>query len=82
LVREKIFEEPEFEIITSYHNHKRHTVIQLLHCYHVIEDDPGEENPCNIKITEVEWEREVEGPNLDSKYFSAPLKIKKVNIGI
>jgi hypothetical protein len=28
----------------------------------------------------VEGDREVEGPNLDSKYYDAPLKIKKVNI--
>jgi hypothetical protein len=29
----------------------------------------------------VEGEREVEGPNMDSKYYSTPLNIKKVNIG-
>jgi hypothetical protein len=29
----------------------------------------------------VEGEREVEGPNIDSEYYVAPLNIKKVNIG-
>jgi hypothetical protein len=32
-------------------------------------------------IIEVEGEREVEGPSLDSKVFVAPIKFKKVNIG-
>jgi hypothetical protein len=53
----------------------------LLHCYHVAEDDPAEENPCDIQITKVEEEIEVEGPQLKSEEFVAPLKIKKVNIG-
>jgi hypothetical protein len=54
----------------------------LLHCYHVAEDDPTEENPHDIQITKFEGEREVEGPQLQSKEFSAPLKVKNVNIGI
>jgi hypothetical protein len=54
----------------------------LLHCYHVTEDDPAKENPHDIQITEVQGEREVEGPKLESKEFDATLKIKKVNIGI
>jgi hypothetical protein len=49
LVRDRIFEEPEVEIVTTYQNQKRQTVRQLLHCYHVAEDDPTEENPCNIQ---------------------------------
>jgi hypothetical protein len=36
---------------------------------------------CNIQIPEVEGERELEGPKIDSKYYDAPLNIKKVNIG-
>ena len=48
----------------------------MLPCYHV-----AEENPCNIKIVEVERERAVEGPKVESKYYAAPLNIKKVNIG-
>jgi hypothetical protein len=32
-------------------------------------------------ILEVEGEREVEGPKLDSEDYVAPLNIKKVNIG-
>jgi len=54
----------------------------LLHCYHIVEDDPVEENLRDIQITKVEWEREVEGSQLQSEDFDAPLKIKKVNIGI
>jgi hypothetical protein len=51
-------------------------VKQLLHCYHVVEDKAR-----NIQISEVEGEREIEGPKLDSQDYVAPLKIKKVNIG-
>jgi hypothetical protein len=49
---------------------------QLLHCYHVIEENPG-----GIHIMEVEGEKKVEGTKLESEYFSAPLNINKVNIG-
>jgi hypothetical protein len=54
----------------------------LLHCYHVTEEeDPTKDDLHNIQIPEVEGEREVEGPKLDSEYYVAPLNIKKVNIG-
>jgi hypothetical protein len=53
----------------------------LLHCYHIPKYDPVEENPHNIQIIEVEGEREVEGPQLQSGEFVASLNIKKVNIG-
>ena len=67
VVRDRIFEEPEVDIVTDYHNPKKHTARQLLHYYHVTEEeDPTEENQRNIQILEVEGEREVEGPKLDS----------------
>jgi len=47
----------------------------------VEEQAPEEDDPCNIHIKEVEGEREVEGPCLESKVFVAPIKVKKVNIG-
>jgi hypothetical protein len=37
---------------------------------------------CNIQITNIEGEREVEGPSMESKVFVAPIKVKKVNIGM
>jgi hypothetical protein len=57
LIKENIFEETEVGIITSYQNQNRQIVRQLLHCYHVTEDDPTEENPRDIQITKVEGER-------------------------
>ena len=42
---------------------------------------PDEDNPHIIKIIEIEGEREVEGPSLESKVFFVPIKVKKVNIG-
>jgi hypothetical protein len=52
VVRDRIFEEPEFEIVTTYQNQNRQTVRQLLHCYHVAEEDPTEENPCVISTSQ------------------------------
>jgi hypothetical protein len=53
----------------------------LLSCYHVEQEAPDEDDPCNIQITKIEWEREVEGPSLDSVEFDPSIKFKKFNIG-
>jgi len=80
VVRDCIFEEIGVDIVTTYQ--KKQRVWQWLHCYHVAEEeDLVEENPHNIKIPKVEGERELEGPNIDSEYYAAPLNIKKENIG-
>jgi hypothetical protein len=55
--------------------------MELLSCYHVEEEAPNEDDPHNIYITEVEGEREVEGPSLESKFFVALIKMNNVNIG-
>jgi hypothetical protein len=52
-----------------------------LSCYHVQEEAPYEDDPRNIQIEEFEGKRNVEGPPLESKVISVPIKIKKVNIG-
>jgi hypothetical protein len=66
VVRDNIFEEPKFEIILAYQRQASQTVKQMLHCYHVEKaEEPTEENPHNIQISEVEGEREVEVPKLD-----------------
>ena len=45
------------------------------------EEAPDEEDPCDIWIEEVEGEREVEGPPLESEVLVASIKVKKFNIG-
>jgi len=76
VVRDRIFEEPEFEIIPTTHRQASQTVKQSLQCYHVVEVEELEEyNMCNIQIPEVE------GPKMDSEYYVTPLNIKKVKIG-
>jgi hypothetical protein len=55
-------------------------VKELLSCYHVEEEPLDEDGLQNIKIIEIEGEREVEGPSLDSEVFFAPIKVKKFNI--
>jgi hypothetical protein len=52
-----------------------------LSCYHVQEEALDEDDLRNIQIEEVEGERDLEGPPLESEVISAPIKIKKVNIG-
>jgi hypothetical protein len=56
-------------------------VKELLSCNHVQKEAPDEDNPHIIKIIEIEGEREVEGPSLESKVFTVPIKVKKLNIG-
>jgi hypothetical protein len=51
-----------------------------LSCYHVQEEATDEDDPRDIQIEEVEGEREVKGPPLESKVITAPIKVKKVNI--
>jgi hypothetical protein len=49
VVRDQIFEEPEFEILPSYQKQVRQTIKKLLHCYRVAkEEEPTKDNPCNI----------------------------------
>jgi hypothetical protein len=49
VVRDRLFEEPEFEIISTYQKQNRHTMKLLLHCYHVAEEEElAEDNPRNI----------------------------------
>jgi hypothetical protein len=52
-----------------------------LSCYHVQEEAPDEDDLCDIQIEEVEGERYVEGPPIESEFISLPIKVKKVNIG-
>jgi hypothetical protein len=74
-------EEPEIELITEEQQQNKKTVKELLSCYHVQEEAPDEDDPHDIQIEEVEGERDVEGPPIESEVISAPIKIKKVNIG-
>jgi hypothetical protein len=50
----------------EYRQQNMQTVKELLSCYHVQEEAPDEDEPHNIIITEVEGEREVEDPCLES----------------
>ena len=49
-------------------------------CYHVQEEAQDEDDPRDIQIEEVEDERDVEGPSIESEVISAKIKVKKVNI--
>jgi hypothetical protein len=82
VVRDRIFEEPEVDIVTIIRTRRNK---QSDNCYIVIMSQKKKTQQKKThtisKIPEVEGEREVEGPKLDSEYYVAPLKIKKVNIG-
>ena len=45
------------------------------------EEAPDENDPRDIHIEELECEREVEGPPVESEVISASIKVKKINIG-
>jgi hypothetical protein len=51
-----------------------------LSCYHVQEEAPDKDDPRDIHIEEVEGERDVKGPPIESEFVSTPIKVKKVNI--
>jgi hypothetical protein len=53
-----------------------------LSCYQVQEDIPDKENPHDIQIAEVEGDKDVKGPQIEFQVIYAPIKVKKVNIGI
>jgi hypothetical protein len=74
-------EELEVESIKEVHQRNKKTVKDLLSCYHIQEEALDENDPHDIQIKEFEGERDVKGPPLESEVISAPIKIKKVNIG-
>jgi hypothetical protein len=53
---------------------------ELLSCYHVQEEVQDEDDLRDVQIEEVEGERELDDPPLESKAISAPIKVNKVNI--
>jgi hypothetical protein len=73
--------EPEVELITEEQQRKKQTIKGLFSCYHVQEEAPDEDDLRNIQIEEAEGEREVEGPPIETEVITAPIKVKKVNIG-
>jgi hypothetical protein len=78
MIREVIFIQAlEIELITEEKQQNKHTLKELLSCYHVQEED----NPHDIQIEEAEGEREVEGPPIESEAISMPIRVKKFNIG-
>jgi hypothetical protein len=49
-------DEPKVELMIEYQQQNRQTVKELLSCYHVEEEAPDENDPCNIQITKIEGE--------------------------
>jgi hypothetical protein len=81
-IRGMIFiKEPEVELIIEEQYWNKETFKELLSCYHVQEEAPDEDNPCDIQIEEVKGEREAEGPPIELEVIVALITIKKFNIG-
>jgi len=78
-MKRKIFEEYGVDTVTVDIDYIKETRTISLHLSGS-EDEEVEDNPCDIQIAEGEGERGLEGPQLQSKEFTAPM-IKKVNIG-
>ena len=69
-IRGVIFiDEPKVELMTEYQQQNKQTIKELLSWYHVEEEAPDEDDPRNIHIKNIEGEREVEGPSLESQVF-------------
>jgi hypothetical protein len=58
--------ELEVELITKEQQRNKQKVKDLFSCYHVQEEAPDEDDLCDIQIEEVEGERDVEGPPIES----------------
>jgi hypothetical protein len=81
-IRGVIFiKEPEIELITEEQRRNRNMVKELFSCYHVEEEAPDEDDPRDIQIEDVEGEREVGVPPIESEVIAALIKVKKVNTG-
>jgi hypothetical protein len=52
---------------------------ELKSCYNINADD--DDNPRKVNITEIEGQRDVEGPGVELPFISQPIKMKMVNIG-
>jgi hypothetical protein len=66
-IREVIFiQEPEIELIIEEQQRNKHTVKELLSCYHVQEEALDEDDSCDILIEEAEGDIDVEGPSIKS----------------
>jgi hypothetical protein len=65
-IRVIFVKEPEVELIIEEQQWNKQIVKELLSCYHVKEEAADEDNSCDIQIEEVEGEREVEGPPIES----------------
>jgi hypothetical protein len=80
-IRGLIFiKEPEIEFITEEKQRNKQVVKELLSCYHVLEEAPNKDDPRDIQIEEVKGKRDVEGPTIESKVISVPIKVNKLNI--
>jgi hypothetical protein len=53
---------------------------KLQGCYNINADE--DDDPKNMNITEMEGQRDIEGPGVKLNFIGQPIKIKKVNIGI
>jgi hypothetical protein len=54
--------------------------LQRLHgCYNINVDE--DDDPKNVKFSEIEGQRDIEGLGIELPFVGKPIKIKKVNIG-
>jgi hypothetical protein len=51
------------------------TTHELLECYNITEDDKEEEDPRNVQVSEIEGERDIVGPTLESDAYMNPLRV-------
>jgi hypothetical protein len=80
IVRKKVFKE-ESSLPMEQEEDQWTVPFQKLQSFYNI-NAHDDDDPRKVNITEIEGQRNVEGPGVEIPFIGQPIKIKKVNIGI
>jgi hypothetical protein len=80
IVRQKVFEEASNPPFEQEEDEWIAPLQRLQGCYNINVDE--DDDPRNVNISEIEGQRDIEGPGIELPFVGKPIKIKKVNIGI
>jgi hypothetical protein len=79
VIRQRIFEEVPILLVEKEEDEWIVPLHKLQGCYNINVDE--DDDPRNVNITEIEGQRDIEGPTVELPFIGQPIKIKKVNIG-
>jgi hypothetical protein len=79
IVRQKVFEEVPNCPLEQEEDEWTAPIQKLQGCYNINVDE--DDDPRNVKISETEGKRDIEGLGIELPFVGQPIKIKKLNIG-